>query len=565
MYFDWGIDMTSLERAIENALRLNEARNDDMFGETKPGRTYEDLKWIAAPTTAPVDRRTGQPAGEPWTMNEIWSAIRPIVVHRARKLAGGGFSKSGEVDQGVFQDLVQNAALGVVQAINTGKDEGRIGNSFQTWIDNIIRSSMQVGKSAASYFRPARGALGILEAVRDAAGAEAALDHLATKLEATGPYKDQIANLATALRDAYASGNTAAIKKMKTDMKKLREAISEAEESDRTQGAFTGLHDTISVRGRQEAHNKFRQEHGVTKAFTTTNSEGESMEAPDTPFEKSHVGGMATREAARRVLEIALNGYTDSSGVSHPPLNQRDFRILIRLFGLSDYPGAGGTKDYEFDMNKYNEAITALEAGQPVSIQPMNTKELDMLANYINADEETRNQMYDAFSEYHSAKESNQDPGDPVVIKVRSSDPDAQDEIAYMNAMSPWARSGRPQLGPKAIKADLGFDFSDVRLNTLINGIMKGVKARPSKPGKPGWAAELGRKLGHKIVGDVPEAAMAESVWKDIVLNVLVEFNGLFHKIYADLLTEQQEFDACRPFHQRLLRESQRIIESLNG
>jgi len=44
MYFDWGIDMTSLERAIENALRLNEARNDDMFGETKPGRTYEDLQ-----------------------------------------------------------------------------------------------------------------------------------------------------------------------------------------------------------------------------------------------------------------------------------------------------------------------------------------------------------------------------------------------------------------------------------------------------------------------------------------------------------------------------------------
>lgn len=564
MYFDWGISMTSLERAIENSLRLNEAKNDDMFGETTPGKSYEDLKWIAAPTTAPIDRRTGQSAGQPWTMNEIWAAVRPMVVHRARKLAGGGFSKSGEVDQGVFQDLVQNAALGIVQAINDGKDEGRIGNSFQTWIDNIIRSSMQVGKSAAAHFRPARGALGILEAVRDVAGAEAAIANLAPKLGATGPYQEQITQLATALRDAYASGNAPAIKKMKSDMKKLRDAISEAEESDRTQGAFTGLHDTISVRGRQEAHNKFRQEHGTTKGFTTTNSEGESMEAPDTPFEKSHVGGMATREASRRILEIALNGYTDADGISHPPLQPRDFRILVRLFGLSDYPGAGGTKDYEFNMDKYNEAITALEAGQPVSIQPMSTKELDMLAQYINADENTKAEMYDAFSEYSSALESKQDPGDPIIIKVRSNDPDAQDEIAYMNAMSPWARSGRPQLGPKAIKNDLGFDFSDVRMNTLINGIMKGVKDRPSKPGKPGWASELGRKFGNRIVGDVPEAVV-ESAWNDVILNVLVEFNGLFHKIYADLLTEQKEFDACRPLHQRLLRESKQIIESLNG
>lgn len=549
---------SDLSSIIDAALqKLTEQRDADMFGETKPGKTFEDLKWVASPMNNPIDRRTGQPTNNPWTGDEIWAAIRPVVVARARKLAGGAFSKSGDHDNSVFEDLVQEAGIGIWKALKDNKDEGRIGNSFVTWIDNTIRSSMQQGQSAAAYYRPVRGIIGTMEMVRDAAGADAVYNDVVSKTGQVGPYEPVLLKMAENLKNAYASNDATTIKTTKRDLKKLRDQVTEAEESERSQGAFTGLHDTISVRGRQDTHNKFRQEHGRIKGLETKTNDGETIEAPDTPFEKSHVAGIGTREAARRILEIAKNGYQGPEGTIEP-LSRRDFQILIRLYGLGDYPNAGAKGDTEFSVERYNAAYQALENGEAVTVQPMNSKEVQQLAQYANVDP---NAVMEAFREYNEAKDTGQDPGEPVTVKVRSNDFDTMDEIAYMNAMTPWARSGRPALGPKAIKQDLGFDFSDVRLNTLINAITKGVKDRPSKKGKAGWTSELGKMLGPRIVGDAPEtAAMGESALNSVIINVLAEFNDIVRRVFSMLLTEQSDIDACMPFRLKILREGRQIM-----
>lgn len=548
-----------LSRILDAALqKLTEHRDADMFGQTKPGKTFEDLKWTASPLSNPIDRRTNQPTGDTWTWEEVWAALRPVVLARAKKLAGGSFSKSGEKDQSVLEDLVQEAALGIWKVLQDGKDEGRIGNSFVTWIDNTIRGSMQQGQSAAGHYRPVRGIIGTMEMVRDATGAEAVYNDVLAKEGQTGPYQPVLVKMAENLKAAYTSNDPTAIKTLKRDLKKLRDQVVEQEESERSQGAFTGLHDTISVRGRHDTHNKFRQEHGKTKGLETKSADGETMEAPDTPFEPSHVSGIGTREAARRILQIAKDGYEGPEGTIKP-LEKRDFRILIRLYGLSDYPKAGSRYDPEFDIDQYNAAITAMENGESVPVQPMSTKEVQQLAQYANVDP---NAVMEAFSEYSDAKESGQDPGDPVIVKVRSNDPDVQDEVAYMRAMSPWARSGRPALGQKAIKQDLGFDFSDVRMNTLINAITKGVKDRPSKKGKPGWTSELGKMLGSRIAGDVPEP-MGESAFNGVILNVIAEFNDIVKQVFGMLLVEQSEIDACMPFRMKILREGRQILKNM--
>ena len=267
-----------LSRILDAALqKLTEHRDADMFGQTKPGKTFEDLKWTASPLSNPIDRRTNQPTGDTWTWEEVWAALRPVVLARAKKLAGGSFSKSGEKDQSVLEDLVQEAALGIWKVLQDGKDEGRIGNSFVTWIDNTIRGSMQQGQSAAGHYRPVRGIIGTMEMVRDATGAEAVYNDVLAKEGQTGPYQPVLVKMAENLKAAYTSNDPTAIKTLKRDLKKLRDQVVEQEESERSQGAFTGLHDTISVRGRHDTHNKFRQEHGKTKGLETKSADGETM------------------------------------------------------------------------------------------------------------------------------------------------------------------------------------------------------------------------------------------------------------------------------------------------
>jgi hypothetical protein len=550
-----------LERSIDQSLgQLQEAAGqfDDLFGQTRPGRDFEDLKWVAAPVSQnPIDRRTGQPTGQPWTMAEVWAALKPVVVRRARQLAGGAFSKSGEFDRGVFEDLIQNAALTIVQAIQNGKDEGRLGNSFVSWIDDHIRTAMQMGKSAANYFRPARGILGILDAVRDPASAAAALQAAQDRLAKAGPYGERLLQLATALNGAYQTNDLQQAKTLKVEMKKMHDEIREAEEGDRTQGAFTGLHDTISVKGRRANRDQFRAEHGRMQGMSVPGDEGGEIENPGAPHEVSHVGGLASREAARRIMDIARHGYKGPEGEIHP-LEARDFRILIRLYGLSDYPGVNTFKDPEFNKETYDQVFEALSSGQSVAVQPQTLDELERLAQWINASPETQDAMHTAFSEYSSAKEGGQDPGEPVTVKVRSADPDVQEEVAFMAAMSPWARSGHPALGPKAIKQDMGWDFSDVRMNTLINQITKGVKDRPSKKGKAGWTSELGRLLGPRIAGDTAQPAVAEA--RERAVGVLLEFNSLINQVHRLLGLNEQEIRAVQPFHRHTLRTATRLL-----
>ena len=503
--------------AISNTISENNAQ---MFGTPREGRTFEDLAMVVGPCTdnprkVVIDPTTGArtdggPA-EKWTIDEVWAAIARVVKRIAKQYASGGWSRSKSFDHNAFEDNVQNAALAVVNTIVRGDDESRLGNRFSTWLRRRVNSAIRNGPGGVEFDR-ARGLLHNF--INDSPTVErldahlnknkpeyrdASNKNLHTRDNIFGVFAPRLYELGMKLRTALGSVNTSDVTKVRAEMRKEHEHISDLEGQQTFRGAATGLNDTFDRPHSGEAHDKAMAL--KRNSLEIKGEGGEMIERPDLPFTPDTTDKTANTEIVKHFLEMARYGY-DGPEIKTPPLDDRRYRVLIRYYGISDYPDRGTEHDPEILPERYHKALEQLQSTGVIEVRPVNVNEAAKFAEIAGADEETYKAIVDAAISRDNG-ESEEDAAD-IEIEIDKNDTEKVKELASILGCSHWVRSGCPPMTNKELSKFFG--VSEQRVTQMLRDI--GYPEGPSKKNKaaqPGLLRKLGTALAPRFIGEPAE------------------------------------------------------------
>lgn len=527
-----------LDKALATIPSITEAPVEygAQFGQTREGRTLEDLRWVVGPlsdnprrvTIGAGGRREDAGPAERWTMDELWAAIAPMVKRMARQMSSGGFSRSRQQDPHAFDDLVQNAAFAVLRAIERGDDEGRIGNSFTTWIRGRIRSAIRNGIMGGPEYRNSRGFLGQLIDTKNIEQVRAVAERIPEQYRTEGEfardnpfgqYSPMLFSHATNLINAFQVGDATAIRRAKQEIDDTREEVRQEEEQASMMGATTGLHDAISLSHSGDTRDKFRQQH--KQVGTEIQGEGgEMIERPGMPTSgppDEPDSSQVNKAIVRKALVVARKGYNGPEGKIQP-LDTRSYQILIRLFGFADYPDRGTETDPEWDPNKVEEILNHFqttatnepsqdpESGEEIppspfghiSVKPVNVFDAARLAEMSGFSREDMQEVVRAVVNHERGMTD-----DEVELDLFPDNAQQAQQIANHLAFSNWVRAGCPELTPAEINKNsplgLNLNVSSVRINQLIDRVGKMTGPGKGKNPKVGVLRQIGNLIGAKL------------------------------------------------------------------
>lgn len=500
----------------------NKALKELGFKKPRPGRTYEDLQDTLLPATDQArSKSTGEPR-ERWTEWEIINALAPIIRHDAKRYTSGSWTKQDRHSIDAFQEAVQNAALAVVNAIRRGEDKGKTGNAYTTWIRHRMLSAISGGVKQGPEIRSALGIIDKLERTAQPTVVQAQIDAVMNDPQSYGKRARDLVTASHNLMQAIQSKDKAQIANVKSQIHQLRQEIESDEPS--ILGARTGMHDVISTPHSDDKRIRFLKQLGnatsrddiinifhrapsrdlsqkareLMGAFERANFSqvgeikdeiqaeitqrgggaeefqsnvrrtglevkgegGEMAPNPDLPGAPGDfLKEIQDKEVVNRLLTTALQGIEGPHGTIQ--LNPYELRILIRLYGLQDWPGKGTANDPEFDATKRQDIMQRLSNEEEVQVKPINRNEAGMLADlasrydpdFDDPDPEEPYTQEDIEEYYDILMKQFSTEG---VMDLENSHPEAAEQIATHLAFSPWVRAGSPEMDVGKIRKELG-------------------------------------------------------------------------------------------------------------
>lgn len=526
--------------------------------------------------------------GPPWTKAEIVNALWPMIANHARTYSSGGWNKTNaDFDRTAFEELAQNAVVGIMKAIDSEEDRG---DPFLPWIKMRVKGLVSSGMTVDS---DTNAAAGFYERL-----AKASKPEQVDKLIAEIPERDRDTDKPSKPREGNRYGQHAPelySMAMKTreilvryqskvqdekdeateDLVSFRKLIEKEREGlkshGRLLGARTGLYDTIStphsdtresrflqkvvqttdldklqmlgkppdeetgelyrayeealkagdksaIDDAQAAINKYLSSKGDRNAFRAshkrtsthvTGASGDEIENPKLPGTKENTGAknaedkdnvMHSKDVVSQLLRAGLKGVQVGLDKQGRPrvvkLEPRDFRIIIRMFGISDYPYKGTGKDPELNEGEFNKLSDALLATvgekdpeKAVPIKPVSAAEarwmIEMSAKQISDNYDEYEENYrDLLGFYKDSKE----------VLLLAPDEDTALAIAQQAASSTWVRKGCPQMTTGEIWKDLWDGKGD---NSTAGLAMNKAIGRPSTE----IDGLTGKKKAQKFVG----------------------------------------------------------------
>lgn len=498
--------MNILER-IDNALaHLTE---DEMFGQARPGRTYEDLKWVAGPLSenprkvALNDKGQRVDAGpaERWTMEEVWAALAPMIKSIARQYSGSEWSRGSGINRDTYNDLIQNSAVAIIRALQRGDDESRIGNQFSSWIRRWVHSAVRGGVGVDADLRRASNLLRNL-ASASAKNIDKYLGQLPAqaknpdapelndyKINKYGESAPMLYAFASKLKEAIATGNKKAEAAIKQEIKDKREEIRAGYTS--FGGAATGAHvgDVVKVAHSGAMRDEFRSKHKVT-GMEVNDDEGGTTENPHMPFSPDQTKEVANQEVIKKLLKYVRYGYKGPEGTV-APIDNRKYQILIRKYGVADYPGRGDpVEDPEFSVENYKKLKSEYHKTGKVVVAPVSANEATTIAEIVGMDQSEAQSLAAAAAE-----------GQAQPVTLQPNPGQAQKLIHYLT-YSPWVRAGCPPLDDHEINngpLGLNMNVSTVRMSQIMSTIGKPTGPTGGKNPKVGVLRQLGDMLKGKV------------------------------------------------------------------
>lgn len=224
-------------------------------------------------------------------------------------------------------------------------------------------------------------------------------------------------------------------------LKLAKELLSAVEAGDDTryQEVRQKIENVIKDIGGRET---FRRRHKI-EPMQVPGEGGEMIEHPGTPTVKDKfIDAIQDKEIATEILEAAFDGIKTPQGIVR--LTEVEQRIIIRLFGLSDYPTRGEIeRDIEFNPERYHEIRDRLSNGLVVEIEPVDEKEAGKIAEVAS---QTEVEFSRLIGTYRKTKK----------LLVTAEGKDAADEIATILGYSNWVRMGCPELTATQVRSELG-------------------------------------------------------------------------------------------------------------
>jgi len=578
----------------------------DMFGQERPGRTWEDLRWTVGPCTdnprrvKEVDgKRVDAGPAEQWTVDEVWAAIKRIVMKIARKYTSGGWAKGKDFDEHAFDDAVQNAAMQATMVIARGDDQARIGNAFTTWLKGHIQTAIRGGVTVqGAEFKAARGLLGLLGKAKDTQDVVNHImrikpqdrrqhDKLYRRDNEFGTFAPKLYQLGQELYEAMVSEEPDLIRQAKRHIKMEWDKMGE--EAEHFPGAASGLHDLWKRPHSGVGHEKAREL--KRQSMQVKSSETGEMVERDLPSQsEDETEVAANREVIRHFLDVARYGYKGPEGEIQPlgynkqtgVTDPKKFRVLIRYAGVADYPDRGDPeRDPEWNQDVHDQALQQMKEHGSIEVRPASVDEAVRLGELAGASKEEieeivaatseRDQEYDVWdTSKDTGPGAGQDNRADIRIEVEPGNEKQMEEIANIVGYSPWVRQGCPAMTNKAIRAWL--KLSNVRVTQFLREL--GFIHRPEAPG---FLRRMGRMIGPRLTGEVPdeddEGGVAEEARQrggDLITEALIagwEASEIFRK--RVLLTEAQNdpagklvLEACRWFRRRLIARLESLSRS---
>jgi len=315
------------------------------------------------------DQEYGTPA-EPWHASEILEALQGFIKKMATKfarnsaprLAGG----DGPIDPNAIDDAMATGALAIVQALRRGRDKGERGVQPTTWLSQVLRSAIHGGLSMGmgAEQEKTRGRLKELVNARSPSDAKAVLDQIPAEADESRPetlqlssgnqfgqFAPRLREIATNMLQAMQSGDRKQIQQAKQEAESWREELFD-QENTKIQGTATARLGGFGLPHSGDETERFKKMHKKTTGYTVKTKSGKEIEHPEmAPRQGSysqHTSRLAAKETINQILELGLQGVeTAEAGLVR--LNTNEFRALIRLFGISDYPTKGTPQDPELN------------------------------------------------------------------------------------------------------------------------------------------------------------------------------------------------------------------------
>lgn len=210
-----------------------------------------------------------------------------------------------------------------------------------------------------------------------------------------------------------------------------------------------------------------------------------NAESPHAPFTTDKgPEDMANTEInvalVKKLLQAGLDGKVigrrKDNNEDLKQLTTRDFRLIIRQYGISDYPHRStpdnhDPKDPEIDRKKEEEIYDQLIAGMEnpsaetaYRLQPASRAEAEYFIDYMARFAATYGGNEIAQHTYEDEKANLEDYlKEKGVILVFAKDEDDAAALATRFATSKWVRNGCPQLSLAQIHDELGFNDKGVR------------------------------------------------------------------------------------------------------
>lgn len=231
-------------------------------------------------------------------------------------------------------------------------------------------------------------------------------------------------------------------------------AVMKAGDNNKIEEVAQIIKQWIADQGDRRAFKKAHRREGIS----VPGASGDMMDNPSLPGTpdtfKQKVEQQELHDTHQNVVkQLIIAGMkgvpvTDVSGHQRMiKLVDREFRLLIRAFGIKDYPYRNTGKDPEIDQEKFEQLANALAAtvgkgaNEAVPIQPFNAAEkrwlAELSARTIATDYDDFEQNYKDLIDYCATSDR---------VLVVAPDEDAAIEIARRAASSDWVRRGCPQL-----------------------------------------------------------------------------------------------------------------------
>lgn len=239
----------------------------------------------------------------------------------------------------------------------------------------------------------------------------------------------------------------------------------QADNEELLQQAIAKIDKWMHLRGDRDAFRKSFRRQGVE----VQGASGKEIENPNMPSaEDTFDEDIENKEIVKQLIIAGLEGVEfktpEGKLIDRVQLDTRDFRILIRMFGIADYPYKGDEdRDPEIDREKLHEYDRQLEAtvgsnnpDDGVEVKPVNTAEAHMLIDLV------ARQVSENYDEYKlNVKHLVRLYKMHGITYAMASNDDMVIDLAERLASSKWVRIGCPQLNSNEIQKEIFPDVSD--------------------------------------------------------------------------------------------------------